>query len=433
MDWKEFVYGYKNGHTWQETADEAKRRYPTEFGVYAYNKVRQYLRRRYKSERTNSISHLPLPSESLMYSISNEYKADGTFVSDKLITICEDTPITPESIMKAHGLQPGLWQVVSYKNNLWHSQNKSNERMVMYQSKLVAKPTVNGLDLDQIADYIKTLDFNSMKPKTKFIQYDATGEVLEICLPDIHSGLLAWRKETGADYDLKIAEEYFWRGFDDVLVRCKNRKFKKIYFSTLGDLLHVDNDENKTTKGTLQNADGRITKIFIDTLDMLIRAITILGDIAPVEVVYCCGNHDRIMGYALMVALEKAFRFDDNIVFDTEPNPQKYRLIGVNLIGWTHGDMPPKNMSSWLVNRARKEYGQSKYAEVHAGHWHTEKVGEYKQTESDRNGIIVRHLPSLCTASYYENKEGYPLSEKTLMSYVWNENTGLRDIWYSNI
>ena len=259
---------------------------------------------------------------------------------------------------------------------------------------------------------------------------------MEIDLPDLHSGLLAWRKETGEDYDIHIAKESFYQCIYDIVDRCKHKRLKKIIFVTLGDLLHFDNDNQTTTKGTFQQADGRLTKIFDATMDMLIDGITIIGDIAPVEVVYICGNHDRTTGYMLLKAVENAFRRDDNVQFDTEPNPQKFRRFGKVLIGWTHGDMQKQNMSGWLQQSARAEYGQSEFAEVHAGHYHSLKAIETKrdltQTE-DSGGIIIRYLPTICNASYWEHQQGYISALKTMMCFVWNEETGLREMWYSNI
>ena len=44
----------------------------------------------------------------------------------------------------------------------------------------------------------------------------------------------------------------------------------------------------------------------------------------------------------LLKAVEMAFREDHNVLFDMEPNPQKYKQFGNVLVGWTHGDMPDK-------------------------------------------------------------------------------------------
>lgn len=361
------------------------------------------------------------------YKSSVEYKPDGTVTHDKLIEIMEGVEITPDSIITAHGLDPALWDVVSYRNNLWHTQAKLGQRIVMYQSRLTVKPKKPE---DQwsilVDDYMQNKQFKNDKPNVIPLQYDASGEVLEVCMPDLHDGLLAWEQETGANYDLNIAKEYFFKAIYDIRDRCKGKKFKRIILATLGDLLHFDNDNQTTTKGTFQQADGRTAKIFDGMLDMLIQAVDILLEIAPIDVYYLSGNHDRVLGYTVVKALEMAFRHNDNITFDTRPNPQKYVLIGNCLIGWCHGDMPKTNITEWLQQAARVEFGQSLFAEVHAGHFHSQNTVE-------KSGMVVRYLPTISNSSYWEHQQGYSKTLKTMMCFVWNEITGLRDMWFSNV
>lgn len=367
---------------------------------------------------------------------SVEYKQDGQIVSEKFITVRDGIDMTPEFILLAHGLDVNKWEVVSYKNNFWNSQVKGGDKQISYQSKLTAKPKTDTITFSDFDRYFQSKTFSNDKPITTATQYDPNGETLEIDLPDLHAGLLAWRMETGGDYDLTIARDRFFSCINDAIDRCKGRKFKKILFVTLGDLLHFDNDKQETTKGTFQQADGRTAKIFDCVLDMLIDGVTMLANIAPVEVIYLSGNHDRVMGYALMKAVEKAFVKDDNVQFDTTPDPQKYRLVGVTLVGFTHGDMPTKNMPSWLQHRARKEYGESKFAEIHAGHFHSVKTIEAKRdfNQTDEiGGIVIRYLPTICNASYWEHQQGYVSGMQSVMSFVWSDTVGLREMWYSNL
>lgn len=417
---------FQQGKSWGMVTQELKQLFPDNTDKEVHDKIRSYLRAQpeYKKKESTVRS-------------SVEFKADGTMISDRIIEISENEDMTPDFLMKAHGLDNTKWEVISYKNNLWHSQVKGGTRLVMYQSKITVKPrrnTVSELDIDRM---LENKRFKYDKPLTKAINYNIDGEVLEICLPDLHSGLLSWRMETGLDYDIHIAKDHFFKGIYDIIQRCGDKKFSKIILVTLGDILHIDNDKQETTKGTFQQADGRFNKIFDSTLDMLIDGITLLANISKIEVIYLPGNHDKITGYTLLKSTEMAFRNDDNVTFDTGPNPQKFRLIGNALIGWTHGDMPPKNMSSWLQQRARKEFGESIFAEVHAGHFHSNKTKEYKQITIDQtieeNGVVVKYLPSLCNASYWEHQQGYSNGTKTIISFIWNVKTGLREMWYSNI
>lgn len=354
------------------------------------------------------------------------YKENGEMVFEGLVALLSGQAITPEIVMEAHNLKTDEWVVVSFTTNAWESQVKGGKKMVLWQSKITVRPrTIKEITFEDVDRYFENKDFSAPIPTVK-CDYDKNGEILEVCIPDLHSGLLSWKNETGDDYNLNIAKERFFTAISDIVNRCRVHSFSKILFVTLGDLLHTDNDTQTTTKGTFQQVDGRIAQIFDHTLDMIIDGIRLLSEVAPVEVIYLCGNHDRVLGYTLAKAIEKAFTGNDSVNFDVSPNPQKHRLLGVSLVGWTHGDMPKKNMSSWLQDRARKEFGLCKYAEIHSGHFHSEIV------QSD-SGVIIRYMPNIASASYWEHQQGFPQGVKTVVCYRWHPQIGLRSIWYNNI
>ena len=400
-----------DGFSWTHIAQKIKKAY--ELPDYTESQVIRKARHIAKAQKPDRPS-------------SKRYSADGSVESVCLIELWDKDNLSPDEILAFHHLDPKRWEIVNCTNNIWHSQDKAG-RQQMYQSKVSAKPRKVELSLDDIDNYFKTKVYR--KPDIVPLQYNPSGETLEICLPDLHVGLLAWAQETGADYDIHIARDAFMTCMSDIVLRCKGRTFKRIYLVTLGDILHVDNDNQATTKGTPQQADGRMAKIFDNALEMLMDCIDTLSLIAPVEVIYLAGNHDRLVGYTLIKALSCAYK---ELTFDVEPNPQKYRLIGCNLIGWTHGDMIHKNMGGWLQERARKEYGLSKYSEVHAGHLHSTSRTEYKTSYQD-GGVVVRHLPTISNASAWEHQQGYPQGNKTMMSFVWHDQQGLRENWYSNL
>ena len=65
------------------------------------------------------------------------------------------------------------------------------------------------------------------------------------------------------------------------------------------------------------------------------------------------------------------------------------------------------------------------------GHLHS--LHTIQKIEESKSGLIVRYLPTLCASSAWEHHQAFTKTPKTLVSFVWNENKGLRDIWYSNI
>lgn len=241
----------------------------------------------------------------------------------------------------------------------------------------------------------------------------------------MHCGLLSWRNETSNDYDLRICADQFLEQINDIVNRCKqsNKRFTDVYICSLGDIIHVDNDNNTTTKGTIQQVDGRIAKIFDYAFNIMNTTIDWLRPLgAKIHYVYLCGNHDRNTGYYLAKCLELANR---DVKFDITPKPQKAIHFGNCLVGLTHGDYPKKNRGIWLLNDYRKEFGNSTVVEEHCGHIHCEEARAY-------NGILVRSVLAPTGASYWENQQGYR-SQRGIQSFVWDKQKGLREIWYNFI
>ena len=427
-DWKQEAIRLRlqEGLTWGDLVERFKDRFPNLTLEQARNKVRDVVR---NSPEYKERAKAGPPAE---LKRSEEWNgAKGEYTSDRLIEICERDEITPELILKAHGLKPEKWDVVSYRNNFWHSQVRGGSRMVMYQSRLTAKPKRDAVTLDDVDRYFRGRDFGVCKPQIEPARYDPDGEVLEIDIADLHSGMLAWASETGADYDVHIARERFLRVIADNVARCRGRRFSRVILALLGDLLHVDNDSQTTTRGTFQQADGRLAKIFDTTLDMLIEAVDTLGSIAPVDVVYTRGNHDGVSGRMLIKALEVAYAKDPAVHVDAEPCPQKWRLIGSTLIGFCHGDMPERNIAGWLQVQARSMGKPIRFMEIHAGHRHSQKTVERIQTQ-DAEGVVIRTMPTITNASTWEHQQGY-VSTRTSVSFVWCEKDGLREMWFCNM
>lgn len=425
MDWRKYVIearGQEPPVSWNAIAAELMKEFPDLSLEQIKERARSFYRKRpeYKGKPQGGAEFTPEPKRSV------SYKDNGEMVFEGIIELLSGQAITPEIVMEAHNLKPDEWKVVSFTSNAWQSQVKGGSKMVLWQSKITVRPrTESEITFADIDRYFAGKDLTA-PVVTVNSKYDPTGEILEICIPDLHVGLLSWRHETGEDYDLNIARDRFLNAIFDIVSRSQHHSFSKIVFVTLGDLLHTDNDNQTTTKGTFQQVDGRLAKIFDYTLDMVIDAIHVLSEIAPVEVIYICGNHDRVLGYTLVKAAEKAFTGNGRVKFDVSPNPQKFRVFGDALVGWTHGDMPKKNMAGWLQDRARREFGQTRYAEIHSGHYHSEEVHEAA-------GVKIRYMPNLAAASYWEHQQGFPQTTKTVVCYRWHPRKGLRSIWYNNI
>jgi len=422
MDWKNKAEQLKfdENKTWNEIADIVQSEYfPNENVLKIRDRVRDYIR------RTDRYKELNTTNENDVEKTTVTYK-NGETTFEGIIKLMDGEQITPEIIMKAHNLNANEWDVVTYKTNFWQAQAKGGGRTLLYQSKITVRPKAKStITFEYIDNYFAKKQYDKiMLPEPK--QYDKNGETLEIDIADLHSGLLAWREETGKDYDLKIMQNRFMSCIQDIAIRCKGRLFKKIIIANLGDIIHVDNNDNKTTKGTPQQTEGRVEKIVEVTLNIYIAMIKLLAEIAPIEFISVKGNHDELISYMFALSIKQTFDNNNNITFDISPNPQKARLVGKSLVGFEHGIEGKSRQGDWLVNDYRELFGQCKYAEIHSGHLHSQT------TEEKGTGVIVKRISALCNSSAWEHIQGYR-AYKAMICFVWHDEKLLRETWINYV
>ena len=236
------------------------------------------------------------------------------------------------------------------------------------------------------------------------IDLSNVGYTALINMPDIHIGLLAWAPEAGENYDLKIARIVVTTCVSEVIrvLKSMNLPLNKIIVATLGDLLHVDNDEQKTTKGTFQQVDGRLAKIYDTAVELMEEVLYAFSELAPVQYIYVPGNHDRVLGYTVARCLACSFKNEPAIDVVVGANPIKHFSVGKSAILLAHGDMSKKNLETLPFTTILDHSGIRSYY-VCVGHLHSSSL------EHHANGkVAVEHFDSLCFASAWEHQQGFP-------------------------
>ena len=190
--------------------------------------------------------------------------------------------------------------------------------------------------------------------------------------------------ETRNEYSTDIGIERLWMVIEDIINRTKHLKIKKIIFPFGQDIANIDNIFNTTTKGTPQDTDIKYDVLYKLLLKNIIKIIYRLLEIAPVEVIYVGGNHDKITSYTMTEAIYWHFLNNDNVEVDSVFNNRKYRLIGKTLLGLAHGSDEKKNIIYCMQNDVPELWGKAKYREFHLSHFHREMLVD------EKNGIIMR-------------------------------------------
>lgn len=359
-----------------------------------------------------------------------EIKEGNIRTSEKLITMSQEESKDIKFLLKAHGYDENEWELINAKNSIWNIYSKKDGKSELYSSKITVKPRTSILfTTESINKLYEQISYNIKSNEyIKNQQYSKDGKILEIEIPDFHWGMLAWGEESGKNWDLKIAEKYFLKIINDIISKVKDFKIKQILFIFSHDFFHANNKEGTTNKGTLVSCDGRIQKIFNKGVEVLVRAIEILREIAPVETFYIQGNHSADVGYYAMKFIEAWFKDDKDVMIDTKASPRKYKQFGKCLIGFAHGDNEGKRINNLMEKEVPELYGKSIYREFHLGHLHHEKV-----LDEDYGGVIIRYMPTIIPQDNWHNEQGFIGSVKRCQSFIWDENNGLDMIINTNV
>ena len=248
----------------------------------------------------------------------------------------------------------------------------------------------------------------------------SSGITVELSIPDLHLGKLAWGKETGGkDWDSKIARDTFFRAFEHLLRGVSGYNPDKFWFIVGNDFYNADNKSGLTTKGTPQSTDTRYPKMFRTGRQLIVDATDNLVQTANTDLIIVPGNHDELSCFHLGENLEIWYSRNQNVFVDNAPTLRKYRKHGCVGLMWTHGNHEKHDKLPLLMaTEQRKMWGETRFNEIHIGHYHGTKVDEI-------NGVRVRRLPSLCTADEWHSRMGFCGNLQSAEAFVWDAERGL--------
>jgi hypothetical protein len=358
---------------------------------------------------------------------SIEINKDGSQTSNKLVKMSIEDSKDVNYLLKAHGYNPDLWELISARSNIWNSYSKKDGIMQLYSSKISVKPKRDELSLESLRSMFKEMSDNYVRPLHNPIRYSKNGKMLEVSIADIHLGKLAWQGDSNDTYNWEIARERFFHIINDVLTRTQAYEFEKILFCWSNDFFHYDGLTKTTTGGTPQDTDLKFAQMYKIGTKMLVEAVDILSQIAPVETFYVGANHDKLTSYVATEHLAAWFRNEPNVTVDTDPKIRKYVEFGKCLIQFSHGHAEGKRIGEVMPVEAREAWGRTVYHEVHAGHFHSEK------TVTKDNGVIIRYLNSPTGTDTWHYESGYVGALKVGQSFIWDKELGLLDAIYTTV
>jgi hypothetical protein len=250
--------------------------------------------------------------------------------------------------------------------------------------------------LDGMKDEITKAD--PCRPPTDYI----SDQILNCyVITDYHLGMLSWSEETGADWDVTIAEDLIIKWFQQAIAQSPNAK--TAIFAQLSDFLHFDGMDAVTPSSKhLLDVDTRFSKLVRSSIRILRTIINmLLQKHQEVHIIMADANHDPVSQIWLREWFAVMYENEPRVTVDTSPNPYNAYEFGKTALFFHHGHKrKPANVSEVFAAQFREMFGRTKYAYAHMGHMHHLDVKE-------NSLMIVEQHRTLAAPDAYSARGGW--------------------------
>lgn len=236
-------------------------------------------------------------------------------------------------------------------------------------------------------------------------------------MTDCHMGMLAWHKEGGADWDIKIATRILGGCFKASLDAAPPAKVGIV--NQLGDFLHTDGFVPITpTAGNILDADSRYPKIVSATNDLLIQlVIWALEKHEEVVVLMAEGNHDMNSSVWLQDLFVRLFKDNPRVKVIQSALPYYAYRHGETMLAFHHGHMKKNpDLPLFFAAAFSDMWGKTSKRYCHVGHRH-------HKDEKDYSGMRVTQHSTLAARDAYASRHGW-MSEREMTTITYHKKHG---------
>jgi hypothetical protein len=220
-------------------------------------------------------------------------------------------------------------------------------------------------------------------------------------IADLHFGMYAWGKETGASYDIKITKQTAVHSIHE-LVASSPASHRAVLLG-LGDYFHANDEKAVTPKsGHRLDVDGRWSKVFLAGCELALDMVDIvLAKHQVVDINFLPGNHDPDSAVAIAIALHLFYRNNPRVNVNISPAMVWFLRFGKVFLGATHGHtMPPARMGAMMAATRAADWGQTLYRHFFFGHIH-------HKTGQEVPGVMVESFPSPAAPDAFNAGSGH--------------------------
>lgn len=220
-------------------------------------------------------------------------------------------------------------------------------------------------------------------------------------LTDYHLGQLSWADETGADWNIQLAEDLLVGWFKRAIESAPASRTGVL--AQLGDFLHYDSLEALTpTSKHVLDADSRYALMVRVAIRALRRIISMmLAKHEHVHIIMAYGNHDLTSSVWLREMLFDKYSNEPRVTVDNSATPFYVFEHGLTSLFFHHGHKRKLNeLSKTFAALYRDIFGRTKYSYAHMGHLH--------HIASKEDGLmLVEQHPTLAAKDAHSAFGGY--------------------------
>ena len=334
---------------------------------------------------------------------------------------------TQEQTLAFFQVDTSLWEVVKFRCGQ-HSVSAFDRKLnrwcdrLLWNNKLELRRKIPKKHQDACDWIVENFKKHKLQPGRPA---KAVGScMLEPSLCDAHFGRYAWSGDCGTDWDTDIACRVYENAISDLLNRVKGWPIAKIVLPVGNDFFHVNNWLGTTVNNTPQDVDTRFSRVYRIGYMAVARAVQRCREVAPVEVLYVPGNHDRETSFYLCFTLEQVFERFSDVTINVQPKSRKYTQWGCNLLGFTHGDEEKhRDLPAIMAAEEPQAWSETTHREIHLGHFHRARQTVH-QTTDEFGGVRIRVLPSLSGSDSWHYRKGYVGAIRAAEGYLWDKVEG---------
>lgn len=276
-------------------------------------------------------------------------------------------------------------------------KNKDGDSIYVYHGKAEAENGMHAF-LDRVIEAVRAITPIDPIPAPAYTDADL---LTVYPIADAHIGMLAWGKETGADYDTEIATTRLKNWIARAVAAAPSSRTAMIL--DVGDLTHADDQTNQTRQSKhILDVDTRHYRTVDETIEALGAAIELaLAKHEEVIVQVLPGNHNPTAYIPIVFALAERYRLNPRVTVIKRPGEHFVHVFGNVMIAAHHGDKAkPERLVMALADAHAKEWGTTLHRYLFTGHLHHLKM-------ADIGGVQWEQLRAMTELDAYAVSHAY--------------------------